>query len=154
MSKASDAVPLGHLLQTQGTSLPPVFLRARRLAEVTRVLRTALPGQLAEHCLGVNIVRNTLVLFADSAPWATRLRYEQKAILAAISRETGLSFARISLRVQPRSRRKAPKSASRRGHRISPASREVLEAAARGISDPDLAAALRRLARNSGNGSP
>lgn len=156
MSKStrSDALPLKRLLQTGGDDLPSVFRRAQRLAQITHVLRASLPGKLADHCLGVNVVRNTLVLFADSAPWATRLRYEQKAILAAISRETGLSFTRISLRVQPGAAARQPERLRPTRARLSSSSRHALESAARGVSDPELAAALRRLAKTAGENNP
>ncbi len=152
MSKSNrdDAVPLKRLLQSRGSELPSVFQRARHLADIMHAVRASLSGKLAAHCLGVSVVRNTLVLFADSAPWATRLRYEQKAILAAVSRETGLSFARISLRVQPGAAARQPEPRRPARAPLSAANRHALESAARGISDPELAAALRRLAKNAG----
>ena len=38
-------------------------------------IRAMLPGELAPHCVGATVDGHTLRLLADSAAWATRLRY-------------------------------------------------------------------------------
>ena len=67
-------------------TLSGIIQRARDMQALEGLVRSWLPPTLAPH-VGVSNVRDdTLVLTVRSAVWATRLRYECPAILAAAPR--------------------------------------------------------------------
>lgn len=101
-------------------------------------LLAQLPPDFRPHCAGARPDGDTLVVFADSPVWATRLRYEAPRILP------GVGFRNLRVRVTP------PAVPSRGEARPAPAlpaaAAALLRETAEGIADPDLAGALRRLA--------
>jgi hypothetical protein len=107
-------------------------------------VRSALPEPVAEHCAAVAVSGNRLVVFADSPAWGSRIRFLAPRIIQALS--GGPTAARtVKVRIlpapEPRPRRKARAPA-----RLAATDARVLEQMAEGISDPDLRAALKRLA--------
>ncbi len=60
--------------------------RTRRLAAIETLVRTWLPAALAPQVGVANLREDTLVLSVKSAAWATKLRYEVPAVLAAAKR--------------------------------------------------------------------
>ena len=80
-------------------ALGEVLKRARELGELTETLSKALPDDLADGLVAVNI-RNDheLVALARSSAWASRLRFEQQALLdAAVA--AGVNVDSVSVRV-------------------------------------------------------
>jgi predicted nucleic acid-binding Zn ribbon protein len=65
-------------------------------------LRAALAAPLAGHIVSAVPKSSELVVFADSAAWATRLRYALAALLPAISARDA-AISRTAVRVQMRS---------------------------------------------------
>lgn len=122
-------------------ALEAVYRRARRLATLRKTLAAALDPGEAAHLAGVSGEGARLVIFADSAAWATRLRYRAPQFERALREQLGLC-PQLIFRVLPESERVAPPS--RAG--LPARARAALESAARTIRDPDLAGALRRLA--------
>lgn len=127
-------------------ALAAVYRRARRLAMLHTRLAAVLPAETRAHFLGISEQPRYCILFADSAAWATRLRYQAPALEKA-------AFDALGVRPVLRFRVLAPNAVS-----PLPASRmrspwlpesvvETLEASARTVDDEELAAALRRLAR-------
>jgi len=127
------------------SSLGDVYRRAAELGRLRRHLARALAPDLALHLAGVSGDRNRLVLYSDSAAWATRLRYQapvlERAAAAALGGRPQLAF-----RVLPP--REAAKRPDETREVLPERSRAVLESAARTVGDEELAAALRRLARH------
>lgn len=91
-----------------------------------------------------------LVLLVDNAGWATRLRYQQNAIRRNLARRLRRHIERVDIRVRPVDEPLAPTGTPRR---LSESARRRIEGAARCVGNPELAAALRRLAK-SGPSSP
>ena len=101
-------------------------------------LLSQLPPDFRPHCAGIRPDGDTLVVFADSPVWATRLRYEAPRILS----ETG--FRKLRVRVAAASATSPP--AVRKAPSLPAAAAALLRETAAGVADPDLAAALLRLA--------
>lgn len=121
-----------------------------RDAETLALARERLPAEARAHCIAASIAENRLILTLDSPPWATRVRYQAKAIAAAM----GLTVIKVRTRPKPQSgatTRRRP-----RAPRIQPSQSTIanLLATAEGIKDDRLRQALGRLARHLANGEP
>jgi hypothetical protein len=101
-------------------------------------LLSQLPPDCRPHCAGLRPDADTLTVFADSPVWATRLRYEVPRILPE------LGFRNLRVRVVPPASTAPP--AVRKAPPLSAAAADLLRETAAGVADPELAAALLRLA--------
>ncbi|NBA95611.1 DUF721 domain-containing protein [Pseudomonas sp. R5(2019)] len=132
------------VLLREARPLKALFSQAQRLAHLQRLLDSQLQPAAREHCHIASWREGTLLLIVTDGHWATRLRYQQKRLqrqLQALEQFTNLT--RILFKVQP------PTTQSKAvGHTIDLSTRaaENIQATAEGISDPNLRAALERLA--------
>ncbi len=79
--------------------LGQIVRRAREMGELTHVLCKALPDEYAGAIVAANLREDgDLVVIAASSAWASRLRYESDALLAA-ARDAGLSPTSCRVRV-------------------------------------------------------
>jgi len=79
--------------------LGQIVKRAREMGELTHVLSKALPDEYAGAIVAANLREDgDLVVIASSSAWASRLRYETDALLAA-ARENGVSAKACRIRV-------------------------------------------------------
>jgi hypothetical protein len=115
--------------------------RKERLAE--RV-RARLPADLAGQCRQVSLDDACLILVTTSPVWSTRLRFLLPQIIADLNAD-GLSVHRGDIRVAPLALAEV-KTSGRVLPALSPRASECLRQAAEAVSDPALAAGLRRLA--------
>jgi len=82
-----------------GGDLANIVRRAQEMGELTHLLCEALPGEYAGSIVAANLRDNgDLVVIAASSAWASRLRYETDALLAA-ARDAGLSPTSCRVRV-------------------------------------------------------
>ena len=91
---------LENLLQTsQDKGLGDVIQRARDMGDLAQILQDSLP-ESERHAISAANIRDDgdLVILASSSAWASRLRYEEEALLAA-ARAAGHSVSRCSVRV-------------------------------------------------------
>ncbi|MCY4142489.1 MAG: DUF721 domain-containing protein [Gammaproteobacteria bacterium] len=51
-------------------------------SDTTKIVQSVLPANEAPHCVGASVKGTVVVLMADSAAWASRLRFRKKALLA------------------------------------------------------------------------
>ena len=95
---ASD--DLKNLLNSSaGGELGDIVRRARKMGELTHVLCDGLQDEYAGAIVAANLREDgDLVIIAASSAWASRLRYETDALLAA-AREAGLSPDACRIRV-------------------------------------------------------
>ncbi|MGB0713353.1 MAG: hypothetical protein ACPGUC_07315 [Gammaproteobacteria bacterium] len=89
--------------------------------------------------------RHRLTVSVPSATQATGLRYRSRRLLDFVNKAVNGSFAQLVVKVAPESQ-SIPKRGPRVRH-VTGAVVENLESSASSVSDPDLAAALGRLAR-------
>jgi len=107
-------------------------------------VRHALPDEVAPHCVGATLDGRELRLLADSAGWATRLRYLARDLTRRL-RADGLGVAAVEVRVLPPDAR--TERAPRRSVRPSGDAATCVEQTAGGVEDPALRAALQSLGR-------
>lgn len=123
--------------------------QAKRLASLARqqqdllvAVRRALPQSLAVHCIGAVRGGNRLILFADSAVWATRLRFSTGELTRDLG-SAGKGIDEVRVRVAQPARSGAPPLPAPRP--LSGAAAQLLWETAARVPDEGLAAALRRL---------
>ena len=76
-----------------------IVRRAKELGELTNRLARALPEDLSGAIVAANVRENgELVVIAASSAWASRLRYESDALLAA-ALDAGLTVTACRIRV-------------------------------------------------------
>ena len=143
--KPSPAQPPSALLR-QVRPLRLLLNQAERLEHLQRLLESQLQPAAREHCHVASWRDGTLLLVVTDGHWATRLRYQQKRLLAALqAMEAFGNLRRILYKVQP-----PLVPAKRGGHaaELSNSAAESLRDTAEGITDPKLRAALERLANH------
>ena len=109
------------------------------LAEIRRLL----PGDLADHCVAAQLRGRQLVLHADAAVWATRLRFLAPQLLDLLRPEhPSLGEVRVKLLI-PRPERGRPPRIARR----SDAAAAIIHDCAADTKHLPLREALERLGR-------
>jgi hypothetical protein len=146
--KPSKYKPVSRLLTTSSGDLQSLLEQAHFLQALTHALREAIDPVLADHITIANIRDNTAIVAADTPAWLSKIRYMAPTILTILRQQSGLADLRkIQFKIQPST--EPPASEQKRRHAtLSSASSKVLESAASGIHDPELASALRRLSRH------
>jgi len=134
----SQYKPVSKLLTTSRGDLQSLLEQAHYLQALTRTI--------------ANIRENTAIVAADTPAWLSKIRYMAPTILAILKQQSGLTELRkIQFKVQPAvessTQKQTDDEQNTRRAILSSASSKVLESAASGIQDPDLADALRRLSR-------
>jgi hypothetical protein len=132
------------VLLREARPLKTLFSQAQRLSHLQRLFESQLQPAAREHCYVASWREGTLLLIVTDGHWATRLRYQQKRLqrdLEALEEFAGLT--RILFKVQPPTVQPAAKGP---GFDLSPRAVESLQETAEGITDPNLRAALERLA--------
>lgn len=141
--RPSPARAPGTLLR-EARPLKALFNQAQRLAQLQRLVESQLQPAAREHCRVATWREGTLTLVVTDGHWATRLRYQQKRLQRQLQQlDAFVNLNRILFKVQPVATPPRPPS-----HviDISDKSAETIQATAQGISDPNLRAALERLA--------
>ncbi len=122
-------------------------LRLAQTRDLDRLLQACLPEEARPHCRAGGISNGRLVVVADSAAWATRIRFQERQLLArmhTVSRGATAVPERIRVCVSPLGTvRRKPLPAVH----VPATARESLLITAAGVSDPRLARALRQMAR-------
>lgn len=99
--KPSPAQPPSALLR-QVRPLRLLLNQAERLEHLQRLLESQLQPAAREHCHVASWRDGTLLLVVTDGHWATRLRYQQKRLLAALqAMEAFGNLRRILYKVQP-----------------------------------------------------
>ncbi|HEY8554274.1 MAG TPA: DUF721 domain-containing protein [Burkholderiales bacterium] len=125
-----------------------ISARVDEFSRLQQAWRTHVPEPLASHARPVRYAAGLLFVHADTPAWASRLRHERSAVIAALRRTNELrGLSDLQVRAVPREAAPAPMPPPRRGSsRLSPRAARIIGEAARGIADPKLRAALERLA--------
>lgn len=120
---------------------------ARKTDELQKAVVRLLPSMLADYCQVRSFERGVLTLDAATGSAATQLRFLAQQMLPRLQKTYVFKgLERITIKVQ------STRTTIARGHKVrtappvSQANRELLLETAEGVSDPNLADALRRLA--------
>lgn len=146
--KRSYSKSLASLLGAANNGLQPLFVQARKMQTLNQMLRGALGEPLGPHVSLSNIRGDTAIIAADSPAWLTQLRYLAPTVLHILQTQEGFeSLRKVQFKIRPASEPQAVELPPRRAS-LSATGADTLINAAEWISDPELADALRRLARN------
>lgn len=141
---------LHKLFEEAQDNLAILITRTRQLRRLTRELRRLLEPELAPHCYVSQIEDNQLVVYVDSAAWATRLRFQAAQLLptlrAANPAFRQLTQIRVSIVTHARHREMTPPDSA--GPAMNQDNANIINTLSNSIDDPPLQQALRRLARN------
>lgn len=136
----------------------PDYLRgalSQRLDEGSRLQQAwhaCVAEPLASHAHPVRYAAGLLFVQANSPAWASRLRHQQPALIAALRRNAWLKdLADLRLRVVPGDSVTPEPPARPRSTRLSAKAAKVVAQTADTIADPALRAALERLSRPTGD---
>lgn len=137
----TDPIQMNRVL---GTDSDLAFLTAKvtEHRELLNRIRGRLPQEMAHHCLGAAATPGSLLLWADSSVWASRLRFTAPGLLQNLP---GIERLRVRVLLPPRSVGPQPKRS--RPRRLSEESAILIEQLADSLQDEPLGEALRRLAR-------
>ncbi len=124
--------------------LKALFNAVQRLSHLQQLLESQLQPAAREHCHLASWREGCLLLIVTDGHWATRLRYQQRRLqrqLQQLDEFAGLQ--RILFKVQPPNSQVRPPE---RSITLSHCAAQSIQTTAEGISDPNLRAALERLA--------
>lgn len=119
--------------------------QVRQLAVLEQQVRTCLPADLAEHFQVAGLRDGCLRLATDSPAWAARLRFQAPRLVQQLTLQGTTGLRSVQVRIIPPS--KQPMPPVRKVH-LAAENALLLEQTAQAIEDPELAQALRRLARH------
>ena len=120
--------------------------RSAQQNSLLHYVQKLLPKPLGEHCLAAVHKEDSLVLFADSSAWASRLRFVSRNLIRELQRRDQAGIERISVRIFIPDRARKPKPRSKT--LLSKENAQLLQQTAESIGDPALSAALIRLSRH------
>lgn len=129
-----------------------VLSRARRLARLQRRLESIASIVPPAGVPGLRICGlrdGELRLLVPSATVATQLRFRERELTQALSREAGVPIRSLALRVRPPGRIPTPEAAAEAERGVPRGAAELLGALAASETDPSLRRALARLAGRS-----
>lgn len=93
------ATRLEKLLKSGASSpLDRIVRKARDLGDLTGALQAALGPELAQAVRAASVRDDTLVIISASSAWASRLRFEDQAILKAAG-DAGVTASRLRVQV-------------------------------------------------------
>lgn len=120
--------------------------RARALRKLDAIVYNLIPSPLNDHCCILSLRADILTLAADSPVWAARLRFHTTQLVKQLSSDQTVNLRTVRVRVRPPERPPVGRSASSKPL-ISRKNSHTLKQGARKVTDPELKAALVRLAR-------
>ncbi|PQP00187.1 MULTISPECIES: DUF721 domain-containing protein [Pseudomonas] len=132
------------VLLREAKPLKAIFGHAQRLGHLQRLVESQLQPAAREHCHVASWREGNLLLIVTDGHWATRLRYQQKRLQRQLQLfDEFASLTRILFKVQPPT---VQQGAAGHTINLSTDAAATIQATADGITDPNLRAALERLA--------
>lgn len=134
------------VLLQENVPLQRLVQRAQHIDRLQQLLNQCLQPAARAHCHLATYQDTTLTLIITDGLWATRLRYQQKRLLAQLQQLPEFSqVLRLQFKVRPPMQPEKPPA---RNIDFSEQTGEVIQASAKAITDPALREALERLARH------
>lgn len=143
----NKTVMFSALLKNENSMLGRLCQHADFLGVLENRLRLFLDSPLNTHCIVANYYNSTLILHADSAAWASKLRYNTPAILAFMQNECKLkSLKTIRIKVIPASTQHQDNAGRRLS--MSAATGNLINQVAATMPDDELRLSLLKLAKH------
>ena len=130
------------------TELKALSARVRRLGELQKLYLGSAPRELASASRVKSLKAGTLVICADNAAIAAKLKHVTPSLLAAVQRSEA-EVTKIRIEVQVSGRATAARRKSKKGA-LTPAAVDEFEALAARVAEGPLKTALGRLVRRHG----
>ena len=125
--------------------------KAKTLEKLAQVIKQYLEPELAKNCTVANFVNNNLILATTSAAWNHRLRFLAPDLLSKLRRSPDFyALNKIEVIVYNPAPPQQELADSLPPLKLSPANAKQMLAIADGVGDPNLAAALQRMAERGG----
>lgn len=138
--------PAGQVLRTTPL-LHRLLKQAEQLSRLQELVYLYLAPAARDQLQLGNYVEGTLSLIVSDAGWATRLRYQQERLMAQLRQHSEFAgLQRVRIRVRPAGQPTDTAGETRR-YLSETASEQIRQDAAH-VTDPQLKAALERLAGN------
>lgn len=142
--RPGSATPtVGEVLHRQSGILGQLIAQAAKRVYISRVFQAYLPPHLHGHTVLLRLDQDAWTVQTESASWATRLRYALHETRQVLGDELGFPLPKPRILVKPVA---APVSSRRPRLTLTAQNAQLLEIAARNVSDTRLSAALQRLA--------
>lgn len=141
--------PLNNYLQNS-VEFATIRTKLQQNKGLLEEIQQLLPAPLNEHCVGLTVKTDHLILYTDSSAWASRLRYLTRDLMAKLSK-IQLNFNKITVKITIDNRRKANKHSGRKSRLLSATNSDQLQKIANSTADPELRAALMRLSSHNQN---
>jgi len=136
------------LLKKTQTPLQRITQRCQVLKQIDTILHQTIPHPLSEHCHIANLRHTTLIMHADSALWASQLRYLLPNLMEQWRNERHLpEIQKVDIKV-----RFTHQPARHYTHHpsLSEKSESLLRDTAEQVTHPELKSALLKLAQHGG----
>jgi hypothetical protein len=88
------------LAESLGSKVAALESRAEATVRLARIVRAALPREVAVHVVAAACRADTLVVLADSGAWCAQIRYAEDALRRTFAAERLPDFAKLKVRVQ------------------------------------------------------
>ena len=94
-------VSIGDLLRAGTSPLARLTRQSARREQLADTLRVAFPGEIKPHLVGAEVREDRLVLVADNAVWAARMRFYASDVLKVMAAIHTSAPQRVEVRVRP-----------------------------------------------------
>ena len=106
-NKTNQQKNIATILKQPKSQLANVVDKVNQLQSLNQYLRTQLDPQILLHCHIANLRDNTLILFANNAAWATKIRYMSSEILKIVKKNKQFNtIQKIQCSVRPSPQKK------------------------------------------------
>ena len=92
--------PLNDLTDSAQGSLRYLLDNLAKIKQTDRLVKHKLPEELKDHCRVINIRDNSIVLAANSAAWATRIKFNLPTLLSQLRADGFAGLSKIELIIQ------------------------------------------------------
>lgn len=142
--------PINKLFQEVDSDLAILITRTRLLRRLTHLLRKQLDPELAEHCYVANIEQENLVILADTAARASKLRFYTATLLESLPQLDSVfsRITRIKVKILNQPQQINEPIPSRSGPKMNQENAVCIQTLADSVDDLELHDALTRLARH------
>lgn len=142
----NSAKSINQVLSGDCGGLRALVVRARQLHQLTALLRRHLPVAMRDHCTVSGVDGQTLIVCADSAAWASKLRFHAPTLVPAMRALPALGdVQQLRVKIAPVAVPVTIPAAARRPF-LSSASARAIGGCADAMGDTALKSALQRLA--------